>query len=134
MREEPFLILDLQSKMANILIVEDEAIVALATKMMLNNLSHAPVAIVSSGTAALTALNEHQIDLVILDIKLKGDVSGLEVARKIRENKKTPILFITGNSDLKTQEETVSFGNSAILRKPILVEELQSSIDELLRN
>lgn len=118
--------------MANVLIVEDEAIVALATKMMLNNLSHVPMAVVSSGDAALKALNESKIDLVILDIKLKGDLTGLEVARKIRETKNIPILFITGNSDLKTKEETISFGNSAILRKPILIEELQDSINQLL--
>ncbi len=119
--------------MANILIVEDEAIVALATKMMLNNLSHSPVAVVSSGSAALSSLDEHLVDLVILDIKLKGDLTGLEVARKIRETRSIPILFITGNSDLKTKDETVSFGNSAILRKPILVEELQDSIESLLK-
>lgn len=119
--------------MANILIVEDEAIVALATKMMLNNLAHSPLAVVSSGQAALNALQEHSIDLVILDIKLKGEITGIEVARKIRETKSTPILFITGNSDLKTKDETASFGNSAILRKPILVEELQDSINELLK-
>lgn len=120
--------------MASVLIVEDEAIVALATKMMLNNLSHTPAATVSSGAAALSAITEQPVDLIILDIKLKGEITGLEVARKIRESHLTPILFITGNSDLKTFEETQSLDNTAILRKPILIEDLQSSIDGLLGN
>lgn len=118
--------------MATVLIVEDEAIVALATKMMLNNLSHTPVAIVSSGTAAFNAIKEYPVDLIILDIKLKGDLTGVEVARKIRESLSTPILFITGNSDLKTHEETESLGKTSFLRKPILIEDLQNSIDDLL--
>lgn len=118
--------------MAKVLIVEDEAIVALATKMMLNNLGHSPIAVVSSGDAAFKVLNESPVDLVILDIKLKGEITGLEVAAKIRQTLNIPILFITGNSDLKTKDETISFGNSAILRKPILIEELQDSIGQLL--
>lgn len=120
--------------MANILIVEDEAIVALATKMMLTNLLHNPVATVSSGDAALHVLNEKAVDLVLLDIKLKGNLSGLDVAKKIRETRSIPILFVTGNSDLKTKDETMSIGNSGILRKPILTEELQNSISNLLNN
>lgn len=120
--------------MANILIVEDEAIVALATKMMLTNLSHTPVATVSSGDAALNILKEQAVDLVLLDIKLKGSLSGIDVAKRIRETRSTPILFVTGNSDLKTKDETISIGNSGILRKPILSEELQDSIEALLSN
>ncbi len=118
--------------MANILIVEDEAIVALATKMMLTNLSHTVVAVVSKGDLALTELNQRPIDLIILDIKLKGEMNGIQVAEKIRETKNTPILFITGNSDLKTKDETTAISNSAILCKPILTEELEESIEALL--
>jgi CheY-like chemotaxis protein len=58
--------------MAKIIVAEDEAIVALATKMMLKNLSHEIIIIVSGAEDAVREVDLKEVDLVVMDIKLKG--------------------------------------------------------------
>ena len=119
--------------MANILIVEDEAIVAMATKMMLKNLSHLTVGIASTAEQAIRNSFDHPVDLILMDIKLKGEVDGILAAQEIRKNKNIPILFITGNSDQKTKLRIKEISNSSILQKPVMIEDLKISLTKMLQ-
>src|ERR1035437_7295134 len=88
--------------MANILIVEDEAIVALENKMNLSALGHKVIAIIASAEDAIIAFYEKVPDLILLDIKLKGNMDGIEAIHEIRKHSSVPVILITGNSDTKT--------------------------------
>jgi two-component system, response regulator PdtaR len=118
--------------MAKIIVAEDEAIVALATKMMLKNLSHEIIKIVSGAEDAVKEVGIKEVDLVVMDIKLKGLMNGIQAAEEIRKNKNTPILFITGNSDQKTKDLIAKITNSSVLQKPIMIEDLKISLNKLL--
>ncbi len=118
--------------MAKIIIVEDEAIVAMANRMMLASLSHEIVANTSSAEQAVNESNEKEVDLILMDIKLKGAMDGIQAAEEIRKNKNTPILFITGNSDVRTKQRIDRITNSSILQKPIMVEDLKAAINKLI--
>lgn len=120
--------------MANILVVEDEAIVALATKFTLTNMGHVTAAVVSKGEQALEEITKHHIDLIIMDIKLKGELNGIETAEEIRKANNTPILFLTGNSDTVTAELTKNITNSATLSKPSTPEDMETIITRILKN
>ena len=61
---------------ARVMIVEDEAITAMATGAMLKRLGHVVTASVSSGEAALEAFRRQAPDLVLMDIRLGGDLDG----------------------------------------------------------
>lgn len=118
--------------MANILVVEDEAIVALATKFTLTNMGHTTVAVVSKGEHALEEMGKHPVDLILMDIKLKGEMDGVEAAEKIRKISSVPILFLTGNSDNITKELTKNITNSCTLAKPSTTEDMQEAINKML--
>jgi CheY-like chemotaxis protein len=118
--------------MAKIIIVEDEAIVAMSTRMMLRELSHEIISLISGGIQAVEEVNQRDVDLVLMDIKLKGEMDGIEAAEKIRKNKNVPIIFITGNSESKTKQRINKIPNSQLLLKPVLIEDLRNSIKKLL--
>jgi CheY-like chemotaxis protein len=116
--------------MAKIIIVEDEAIVAMATKMMLTKLSHEVIACVSSAEQAIIEVNNQKYDLILMDIKLKGIMDGIQAAEEIRKTYDTSILFVTGNSDAKTKQRISSITNSSILQKPVMIEDLRNAIQK----
>lgn len=118
--------------MAKIIVAEDEAIVAMATKMMLMNLSHEIIMIVSSAEQAMNEVQHNDVELVLMDIKLKGELDGIQAAEEIRKNKNVPILFVTGNSDAKTKQRIGNIKNSAVLLKPVMIDDLRISLNKLL--
>ncbi len=87
---------------ANILIVEDESIVALGIQEKLQRLGYVVTGIVGSGEEALQSLEHSLPDLVLMDIKLNGEIDGIETAHRIRNSYNLPILYLTAyaNSEL----------------------------------
>jgi two-component system, response regulator PdtaR len=118
--------------MAKLILAEDEAIVAMATKMMLRDLSHELITVVSAAELAVTEVIKNDVDLVLMDIKLKGEMDGIQAAEEIRKTKNVPIIFITGNSDERTRQRISKIENSSILLKPVMIEDLRISLKKLL--
>ncbi len=85
-----------------ILVVEDESIVALDLTQRLRSLGFNPLKPVDTGQKALVAVIEHKPDLVILDIKIKGDIDGIETASIIRGIRSLPYSFISAYNDKET--------------------------------
>ena len=78
---------------AKILVVEDEGIVGLDIKTRLEGLQYAVPAIVSSGEAAVQQAAEKRPDLVLMDVKLRGAMDGLEAAAQIRTRLDIPVVW-----------------------------------------
>lgn len=89
----------------NILIVEDEGIVALDLEHRLKLLGHNVIGIVSSGEDALKTVKSTVVDLIFMDIYLKGKLNGIETAILIKKDFDIPIIYNSANSDFKTREE-----------------------------
>lgn len=87
-----------------ILIVEDEAIVAMEIESRLNRLGYTVPAIIFSGQEAVQAAQDLQPDLIIMDIKLKGDIDGIEAANRIHQQLDLPIVYLTAYSDAEILE------------------------------
>lgn len=68
------------------------------------------------------------IDIFIIDIMLEGNISGIDVARKIREKSKTPIIFLTALSDLTTLELISSVDQCSYLLKPFNKDSLLTTV------
>lgn len=119
-------------KNKKILIVEDEAIVAMENKMNLVMAGFNVVGSVSSGEEALNKIGELHPDLILMDIKLKGTISGIETVNVLRKNRNIPVLFITGNSDNKTIQQLVVIPNTSYLLKPVLTNDLIVAVKKLL--
>ena len=119
-------------KKAKILIVEDEKIVAKDIQYSLENLGYTIPAIVSSGEAAIEKMSKTCPDLVLMDIKLKGDMDGVEASEQIQVRFDIPIVYLTAYSDeklLKRARITEPFG---YVIKPFKERELLSMIEMAL--
>jgi CheY-like chemotaxis protein len=86
----------------DILIVEDEAIVAMVYRQNLRELGELDVEFAFSAEEALAAVERSLPKLILLDIKLRGKRDGVNVAESIRLRHEVPIVFITAFSDPET--------------------------------
>jgi len=102
-----------------ILIVEDEMILAENIGRYLNKLGYTVSAIVTTGEAALQKAQELQPDLVLMDIHLDGELDGVEAAEHIRTAFGIPMVYITGYADPETLERARLTEPYAYLLKPI---------------
>ncbi|APJ03139.1 sensor histidine kinase [Silvanigrella aquatica] len=112
-----------------ILIVEDEAILAKALEETLNIIGYEVTGIADNGMKAILLAISSDADLVLMDIRLKGKMDGVEAAEKIREQKKVPIVFLTANQDSATFERAKIEGAYGYILKPFQERELQIVID-----
>jgi two-component system, cell cycle sensor histidine kinase and response regulator CckA len=103
---------------ATILIVEDERIVAMDVKAMLEELGYQVPAIVANGAAAIEAVGQAQPDLVLMDIRLQGSIDGVEAAAAIRAIADVPIIFLTAHADPDTRERVRALAPYGYLIKP----------------
>jgi CheY-like chemotaxis protein len=85
-----------------ILVVEDEAVLAMVYLKQLRQLGYQDIRHVFSGKDALAAVEKGQPKLILLDIKLRGGLDGIDVAESIRRRNAVPIIFITAYSDPET--------------------------------
>ncbi len=85
-----------------IMVVEDEQIVAIDLTRTLESLGYSVLPPVDSGDKALKVIRENSIDLILLDIKLKGGMDGIETARHIKRSFSTPFIFLSTFSDAET--------------------------------
>ena len=105
--------------MTTILVVEDEAIVAMDIAQRLKRAGYDVPAVAATGEVALRTLEELHPDLVLMDILLKGEKNGIETAREIKDQFEIPVIFLTGQADESTQEQIKNTGAYGFILKPI---------------
>ena len=112
-----------------ILIVEDEIFVAWHLESILNDLDFTVSGIVPDGRTAMAQAQELGVTLILMDINLKGDLDGIETARRIREQGDTTIIFVTAYSDPRTLERIeTTIPGALVLAKPVSSGRLRSAI------
>jgi two-component system, response regulator PdtaR len=118
-------------KNKSILIVEDEPIVSLSLTHALCSWGFKAAA-VPSGEEALVFVDQQPVHLILMDIRLKGKLDGIEAAVKILEKKKVPIIFLTAYADPEIIERIQASGAFGYLEKPYNDEELRDMIRSAL--
>ncbi len=119
-------------KKYKILIVEDESIIALDIKNILEKLDYTVCGITYTGEDAINETNRHRPDLVLMDIGLKGNIDGVAAAEKIFEEFQTPIIFLTGFADDITIQKAYKSSPFGYIIKPIDEETLKAVIEKTL--
>jgi PAS domain S-box-containing protein len=117
---------------AQILVVEDELLVAKDIQNILTKLGYSVPAIAASGEDAIKKVIENQPDLVLMDIVLKGDLDGVNTAEQIRLKFDIPIIYLTAYADDKTLERAKITEPFGYLIKPYQKKELHSNIEMAL--
>lgn len=118
--------------MAKILVVEDDVDFALTVEHALETANHT-VEMVHDGGAAMEYLRQSQYDIIILDWQLP-DMEGIEILSKFRaRGGATPVLMLTGKSQIRDKEIGLDGGADDYLTKPFDARELVARIRALLR-
>jgi PAS domain S-box-containing protein len=95
---------------AKVMIVEDDRIVARDIRAQLSRMGHSVVGVTGSGEEAVILAATEQPDLVLMDIRLEGEIDGIEAAQRIRSKDRIPVVFLT------------AYGNEEIMRRASLTE------------
>ncbi len=111
-----------------ILVVEDEALVAMTIEALLIEEGFEVVACVDTGAAAVEACGRLRPQVVVMDINLKGAMDGLEAAAIIRRTCAASIVFLTGQGDTATRRRALAIESAAYLLKPFLADELLATV------
>ncbi len=114
--------------MADILIVEDEALVAEDVKDTLEQMGYNVVSIVSTGEAAVEYCRRSTVDLILMDISLGGKLDGVQASKIINEFSESPIVFLTAYMDTETLESAREAAPYGYLLKPFHERDLQTTI------
>ena len=115
-------------KAINILIVEDELLIAKNLSHKLESLGYQIVGIVSSGADAIQRAGEMEPDLILMDIVIKGDMDGIETAVIINQKFDIPIIYTTAYADDETLQRAENTGSYGYLLKPFKQRELHATI------
>ncbi len=115
-----------------ILIVEDEAIVAKDIAGCLKRLNYHVLSIFSKGEQALLSLEEEVPDLILMDIMLAGDITGIETAAEIKKRHNIPIVFLTAYADEKTISKAKVMEPYGYVIKPFKEIDLKASLEMAL--
>lgn len=117
---------------ANILVVEDEALVAEDLKAHITELGHKVNTIVPTGEDALALLEGSQPDLVLMDIVLAGEMDGIDVAAIIKQRYHIPVIYLTAYTDREKVERAQLTEPYGYLVKPFDERELRTTISMAL--
>jgi DNA-binding response OmpR family regulator len=113
-----------------LMIVEDNMLIRLDLEESLSDNGFTICATARSGEEAITKAYESKPELVLMDIGLKGDMSGIEAAHILHQQTKVPIIFLSGNSDLKKDPMILEINPIAFIVKPISTSHLIRIIEE----
>jgi len=112
-----------------ILIVEDERIVAADLQEALNGMGYDAYATASAGAEALAIAREKRPDITLMDIRINGEVDGIEAAAQLRREFHTAVIFVTALADDTTVQRAKHSDPCAYLIKPVSVSALRATIE-----
>jgi two-component system cell cycle sensor histidine kinase/response regulator CckA len=112
-----------------IMVVEDESIVAEDMKAMLEGFGYTVPAVAFSGEDAVRKAFDTQPDLVLMDIVLKGQMSGVEAVERIRSRCNIPVVYVTAYADERTVRRAKVTEPFGYILKPFDARELQTAIE-----
>ena len=122
------------ARLPRVLIVEDELLVAWHLESLIRDQSLEVCGLVPDGDGAVEQAADLDVDLVLMDVRLAGRMDGIEAARRIREQRNTPIIFITAHGDQETRAYIDQMVPGApVLAKPISAHRLRDAIALVLR-
>ena len=119
--------------MKQILIVEDERILAISLKMDLEDAGFQNITMVTNCDDAYLAVEEKNPQLVLMDISIQGEKTGIDTAILISGISAVPVIYLTGETDIETRRKAEETPNcKGYLTKPVKMHILQPLLLEVL--
>ncbi len=116
--------------MNRILIVEDDMLLALVEERIVKKMGYEVIAKASNAKEAFKFIDELKPDIILMDNQLLGDLHGLDIVERMRnEGNLTPVVFISGESNLNQQERAQNLNCVDYLIKPVYSESLYEPLE-----
>ncbi|HVL40902.1 MAG TPA: response regulator [Brevundimonas sp.] len=115
---------------ARILIIEDEALVAMELRFVLEDLGHEVVGTVADARTARSIVQEAEVDLALVDIHLSDGPTGIDLGRELGQDLGVTVLFMTANPGMVRNGVAGTIG---VLSKPTDERAVQTAVDYALR-
>ncbi len=112
-----------------ILIVEDEWFIAQDTKGRVENLGYSVCGIAATGEDAVRQAAEMRPDLILMDIKLKGEMDGIAAAERIKAEQDIPVVYVTAFANRDLLERVKTTGPYGYILKPFKEEALHTAVE-----
>lgn len=119
--------------MLKILCVEDDYIASFMLHERIKKMGYFILDKVETGEDALKLCQWLKPDLILMDIRLSGEMDGIETAQYILEKVNIPVIFITGVSDPETHRRAKALNPHGFFTKPFHITELHHSIEQIFR-
>ncbi|MGA7908838.1 MAG: response regulator [Candidatus Sulfotelmatobacter sp.] len=120
---------DVISSRPRALIVEDETLIAEELRERLSRLGFSVIALVDSAEEGIAIAIRERPNLILMDIRLRGEKDGVQAAEEIRQQVDVPIVYLTAYSDRLTVDRCRGTTHDGFILKPFLKRELQSTIE-----
>jgi len=117
---------------AQIVILEDDAVIAVHLEQLLQQRGYRVVGIFASGEEAVGQVKKLRPDVILMDIHLRGKMSGVEASLEIRAELDIPVVFLTAYADEKILNQALFSQPYGYLTKPVREKELVAAIEVAL--
>ena len=111
--------------MMRVLIVEDDFMLCLINKKSIELIGYTVVATVTNGIDAVEAVKKYKPDVVLMDLRLEGELDGIDTMNEIAKFADIPVIYLTGNSDEINKERAAKTNILGFCVKPVHFEELK---------
>ena len=112
-----------------VLLVEDESIIAMHIQTILNELGYDVTGVFSNGEDAISSIETKKPDILLLDIRLRGKMDGIETAGYINRKYDLPVVYITAHSDHETIERAKATEPCGYILKPVNENRIYTEIE-----
>lgn len=116
-------------KILRVLVVEDDAIIGMDIEHRVKKLGYEVCGVADSAAEALDIASRTRPDIALMDIRLRGDVDGIEAARMLRDTLGVPVIFITAYSDMKMRSRALDMEPLGYIVKPLREVELKNTLE-----
>lgn len=118
----------------HILVIEDEAVLAMTLSDKLEAEGYTVVGVANNGAKALSLFTANPVDLILSDIQIKGPWDGIETVRQITQQRPVPVIYLTAYADNDTVSRAKQTYPAAYLAKPFDISSLRLAIDLAIHN
>jgi CheY-like chemotaxis protein len=109
--------------------VEDEMVIAANISLELTSMGYDIIGIIPRGEEALIHIRETRPDILLLDIQLKGEIDGIDVATQMQKDFDIPIIYLTANTDDAYFNKAKETKPHAFISKPFKKRDLQRALE-----
>jgi CheY-like chemotaxis protein len=120
------------SESPSILVVDDEFIIANSLSLQVEEMGYSVCGVAATAREAVELAQAHRPDIVLMDVRLRGEEDGVDAALAIHEMTGSKVIFITGSREPATMARIELDHATAVLFKPIYGQQLRIAVDAAL--